>query len=131
MTGINRFMRFAAVGAVGTAAHYSLLLALVEGLGAAPLSGSIAGFLLGAVVNYAIGRRFVFASERAHVVAFPRFMAVAGAGLCWNAALMFLLVDTLTIHYLFAQMITTGLLLFWHYAGNALWTFGRPRSDVG
>ncbi|MBR0568130.1 GtrA family protein [Azoarcus sp. L1K30] len=128
VTGFGRFLRFAAVGAVGTAAHYGLLLALVEGLGAAPLPGSIAGFLLGAVVNYAIGRRFVFASERAHVEAFPRFMTVAGIGLCWNAALMYMFVDVLALHYLVAQLLTTGLLLLWHYAGNARWTFGRPKA---
>ena len=34
------FLRFAAVGAVGTLAHFALLLALVEGAGAPPLAGA-------------------------------------------------------------------------------------------
>lgn len=125
---LRRFIRFAAVGAVGTVAHYSLLLALVEGVGVPPLAGSVAGFLLGAVVNYLISRRFVFESGRAHVEALPRFMAVAGVGLLWNAALMAVLVDMLALHYLLAQMLTTALLLLWHYAGNAVWTFRREKS---
>ena len=25
--------------------------------------------------------------------------------------------------YLLAQMLTTGLVLFWHFAGHALWSF--------
>ena len=75
--GCARFLRFAAVGAVGTLAHYALLLALVEGADAPPLAGAIAGFMLGALVNYALARRLVFASTRSHAQALPRFFAVA------------------------------------------------------
>ena len=64
--GFARFLRFAAVGAVGTLAHYALLVALVEGAGAPPLAGASAGFVLGALVNYALARRLVFASNRSH-----------------------------------------------------------------
>ena len=121
----TRFLRFAIVGAVGTAAQYALLLALVEGAGADPVVGSVAGFVLGALVNYTLNRTLVFRSDRAHVEALPRFLAVAGMGLCWNALLMYVLVDVAGVHYFIAQILTTGLLLGWHYAGNALWTFRR------
>tara|TARA_R110001583_G_scaffold195094_1_gene369054 strand:- start:31176 stop:31580 length:405 start_codon:yes stop_codon:yes gene_type:complete len=123
-----RFARFAAVGLVGTIAHYALLLVLVETGGAPPLAGSVAGFLLGAVVNYAINHRFVFRSGRAHAEALPRFMTVAGVGLCWNALLMYLLAELMGLHYLLAQILTTGLLLVWHYVGNAVWTFRRDKA---
>ncbi|ANQ83895.1 hypothetical protein dqs_0825 [Azoarcus olearius] len=122
-----RFLRFATVGAVGTLAHYALLLALVEGGGADPVVGSVAGFVLGALVNYGLNRKLVFASERAHTEALPRFFAVAGLGLVWNALLMRLLVHALGMQYLLAQVLTTALLMIWHYGANALWTFGaRP-----
>lgn len=128
---IGRFLRFAVVGAIGTAAHYALLLALVEGAGADPVAGSVAGFLLGALVNYTMNRTLVFRSDRAHVEALPRFLAIAGMGLCWNALLMYVLVDMLGVHYLIAQVFTTGLLLGWHYVGNALWTFRRRATPPG
>ncbi|AWI75772.1 polysaccharide biosynthesis protein GtrA [Parazoarcus communis] len=123
-----RFARFAAVGLVGTIAHYALLLALVEIGSVPPLAGSVAGFLLGAMVNYAINHRFVFRSGRAHAEALPRFMTVAGVGLCWNALLMYLLAELMGLHYLLAQILTTGLLLVWHYVGNAVWTFRRDKA---
>ena len=122
---IGRFLRFAAAGAVGTVAHYALLLTLVEAAGVDPVAGSVAGFLLGALVNYTLSRTLVFRSDRAHVEALPRFLAVAGIGLCWNALLMYLLVDLLDLHYFLAQMLTTAILLGWHYVGNALWTFRK------
>lgn len=128
--GFARFLRFAAVGAVGTLAHYALLLALVEGAGAPPLAGAAAGFTLGALVNYALARRLVFASTRSHGQALPRFFAVALAGLAWTALLMSLFIELLGLHYLLAQLLTTALLLSWHYAGNALWTFRLGRRAV-
>lgn len=126
----DRFLRFAAVGAAGTLAHYALLVALVEGGGAPPLAAAAAGFVFGALVNYTLARRLVFASGRSHVQALPRFFAVALAGLAWTALLMTALVDGLGLHYLVAQCLTTALLLLWHYAGNALWTFRRDHGGA-
>ncbi|WP_332670090.1 GtrA family protein [Aromatoleum sp.] len=125
---VGRLARFAAAGAVGTLAHYTLLLGLVEGGGVRPVVGSVAGFVLGALVNYALNRRLVFRSDRAHVEALPRFFAVAGVGLLWNALLMYGFTALLGLHYLLAQVVTTGLLLIWHYVGNARWTFRRSAS---
>lgn len=122
-----RFLRFAAVGAVGTIAHYALLLLMVEVLGSGPLAGAAAGFVLGAVVNYSLSRMLVFDSTRPHAEALPRFLAVAVVGLGWTALLMALLVEGAGLHYLLAQLVTTALLLLWHYAGNALWTFRKTR----
>ncbi|ATE58583.1 GtrA family protein [Thauera sinica] len=129
--GLRRFIRFAAVGAVGTLAHYALLLVLVEGSGASPLAGATAGFVLGAVVNYTLARLLVFDSDRAHAEALPRFFVVAAMGLGWTALLMTLFVDFAGLHYLAAQVVTTALLLLWHYAGNALWTFHRRTKPAG
>ncbi len=52
------------------------------------------------------------------------------AGLAWTALLMSLFMELLGLHYLLAQVLTTALLLLWHYAGNALWTFRRGRRDT-
>lgn len=125
----HKLLAFAAVGAVGTAAHYALLVTLVSGFGAAPVLGSMAGFCLGALVNYTLNRKHVFKSERAHREALPRFMLVALSGLLWNTLLMTALTRYTPLHYLLAQMLTTGLLLLWHFGANAVWTFrGAPDS---
>ncbi|MBL8438070.1 MAG: GtrA family protein [Zoogloeaceae bacterium] len=124
----GRFLRFAALGLAGTGAHYLALIGLVEGAGVDPLFASIAGFCLGALVNYLMSHRFVFRSQRAHQEALPRFFAVALTGLAWNALLMKLMVHSAGWPYLVAQLLTTGLLVFWHYAVNAVWTFRTHRD---
>lgn len=119
----RRFTGFAAVGAIGTAAHYALLVALVELAGVDPVAASVAGFLCGGLINYSLARRLVFRSRRPHREALPRFLAVAGSGLAINTVLMALFTHLTPLPYLLAQAVTTGLLLLWHYALNALWTF--------
>jgi hypothetical protein len=80
---IPPFIRYAGVGAVGTAVHYGTLIALVQGLGANAVVASTAGFIVGAFVNYALNHQFTFASDRAHRVALPRFFC---RGLLWTRA---------------------------------------------
>lgn len=122
-----RLAHFAAAGAVGTVAHYALLVALVEGGGAGPVAASVAGFVLGALVNYALARSRVFRSGRPHREALPRFFAIAASGALLNALFMQLLALQLALPYLLAQLTSTGVLLFWHYALNAVWTFREAR----
>ncbi len=108
---------------IGTAAHYLLLISLVELLGANEVAASTAGATLGAVVNYVLNRRFTFASGKSHGEALTKFLIIAALGLALNSLLMFMLVELLGLYYLIAQVLTTGLVLLWNFAGNRFWTF--------
>ena len=120
---IPRFVRYAGVGAVGTAVHYGTLIGLVQGLGLNAIVASTAGFVIGAFVNYALNREFTFASERAHRVALPRFFAVAGVGLVLNAFVMAAMLALLPLHYLIAQIVATCVVLVTGFLANRRWTF--------
>ncbi|WGD29907.1 GtrA family protein [Ancylobacter sp. WKF20] len=119
----RHILLFAALGALGTLAHYAVLIGLVQGGLTGPVLGSTAGFLTGGLVNYQLSRRVIFRSSKGHVEAAGKFFTVAGLGLVINAALMALLTGPLGAPYLPAQILVTGLLVLWHYAGNAIWTF--------
>lgn len=126
---VRHILLFAALGGLGTLAHYAVLIALVQGGLAGPVVGSTAGFLTGGLVNYQLSRRIVFRSQKRHAEAAGKFFTVAGLGLVLNAGLMALLTGPLGAPYLPAQVLVTGLLVLWHYAGNALWTFREtPRA---
>lgn len=120
---LRHLLLFAALGGVGTLAQYVVLITLVQSGLAGPVAGSCAGFVVGGLVNYQLGRRLVFRSSKPHREAMAKFFTVAGIGLGLNAALMTLLTGPLAAPYLAAQILVTGLLVLWHYAGNALWTF--------
>ena len=119
---VAQFVRFASVGLLGTSCHYLTLMVLV-GTGLNPVTASACGFIVGALINYTLNRRFTFRSAIAHRTGLPRFLTIAGAGLLLNTTVMALLTVGLGLHYLLAQLVATGLVLFWNFFGNRLWTF--------
>ena len=124
----RHLLLFAALGGIGTLAHYAVLISLVQSGLAGPVAGSTAGFLVGGLTNYQLSRRIVFRSSKPHHEAMSKFFLIAGIGLVINAALMALLTGPLGAPYLPAQILVTGLLVLWHYSGNALWTFRTGES---
>jgi putative flippase GtrA len=122
---VRRFVRFTSLGAIGTVAHYAVLVGVVElaGLDAAVASGI--GFFLGAVINYSLSRAFVFDTDRSHGVVFSKFLLVALGGLLITVIAMHLLVEILGLNYLISQILITGGLVLWHYVMNRIWSFRR------
>jgi putative flippase GtrA len=118
-----QFLRYAGAGAVGTAVHYSTLVALVQAGLATPVVGSTLGATGGALVNYALNHRYTFASRRAHAQALPRFAAVALAGIALNAAVLAAMLTLLSAHYLVAQVVATLAVLAFGFLANRRWTF--------
>jgi len=122
-----QFILFTGVGAIGTVAHYVLLIILVEMFGANVVAASTAGAILGALVNYSLNRRFTFRSDKRHGEALTKFLIIAALGLAFNSFFMFVFTEILHVHYLLAQIFSTGLVLVWNFAGNRLWTFSDAR----
>ncbi len=120
---LAQFVRYAGAGAIGTAAHYALLVALVQGLQAGAVVASTVGAIAGACINYALNHRFTFASEASHRRALPRFAAVAAAGIVLNALVMAGVLALAGPPYLVAQVAATLAVLAAGYFANRAWTF--------
>ncbi|HVS27614.1 MAG TPA: GtrA family protein [Burkholderiales bacterium] len=119
----SQFLRFAGAGIFGTTAHYLVLLGLVEIAGINAVAASFLGFVCGALVNYALSRRYIFNSALPHRQALLKFFGVALVGLCLNTLIMLVGVETLGLHYFLVQLAATGMVLIWNFAGNKFWTF--------
>lgn len=119
----GQFLLFAGVGAIGTAAQYGVLVALVRLARMDAVLASTAGFAVGACVNYVLNYLFTFNSSKRHTEALPKFFTVALLGMGINAAIMAGLVHEVGMHYLLAQIVATGLVLVWNFAGSKLWVF--------
>lgn len=120
---LDKFIRFAMVGVVGTAAHYSVMATLIEVWGVSITVATTCGFLVGSLVNYVLNRRFTFDSDSSHAAAFPRFLAVGSVGAVINWIVVTQLLHHFAIHYLVAQAIATCTVLIWNFGVNYLWTF--------
>jgi len=117
-----QFVRYAGAGVVGTAAHYAVLVTLVQFAQTGAVAASTAGAIVGAGINYFLNHRFTFASGQSHRRALPRFAAVAAAGIALNA-LVLAAVLALAPHYLVAQVVATLAVLLAGYLVNRTWTF--------
>lgn len=114
---------FAGVGAAWTAAHYVLLILLVEKAGIDAVWASTASFLVGAVVNYGLNYRFTFRSNKPHRETALKFFAIALTGMVLNGVIMHVAINLLNWHYLPGQLVATGLVFFWNFFANRVWTF--------
>jgi putative flippase GtrA len=118
-----QFLRYAGAGAVGTAAHYLVLVVLVQGAGIGVVAASTAGAIVGAAINYVLNYRYTFASRQPHARALYRFALVALAGILLNAVVVAAMLALAGPHYLVAQLVATGVVLLFGYGVNRLWTF--------
>lgn len=118
------FFWYAVAGGIATAAHYAILLVLVEVFGFPPAPSAAVGALCGAAVSYLINRCITFPGTAVrHQQAIPRFLLVAVAGAALNGGLVWAGINVLALHYLAAQVIATMLVLGLTYRFNRSWTF--------
>ncbi len=121
----NRFARFLLVGGLATALQYALLIVFVELWHWNAVVASSIGYILSAIANYLLNRRFTFASDMPHHIAASRFAIAAAAGLCLNGLLMALLTQGWNLPYVWAQILATCATLLWNFWANANWSFAR------
>jgi putative flippase GtrA len=119
----RQFAAFFGVGVVAAVVHYGMLIGLVEIGGFGPVPATLAGYVAGGIVSYSLNRRLTYASDRPHAEATWRFAAVAFVGFVLTGIFMHLFTDRLGAPYLPAQLVTTGIVLFWSFAANKVWTF--------
>ncbi|WP_342120789.1 GtrA family protein [Pseudoduganella sp. OTU4001] len=127
MRDLFQFVRFALLGALGTAVHYLLLIALVTGLKQPEALGAMVGACAGAFCNYYLNRRYNFRSTRRHREALPRFLAVAGLGIVLNGVIVGFLSQA-GWHYLLAQAAATILILVINFFASKTWIFVNPNN---
>jgi putative flippase GtrA len=119
----RRFVVYACVGAIGTAAQYAVLIAMVRSGLASPALSSMAGASVGAIVNYSLNRQITFRSNSNPLSTAPKFAVIALLGVLANGLCMKFFATNLGLNYLIAQLVTTALVLGLTYLLNSAWTF--------
>jgi putative flippase GtrA len=117
------------VGAVGTLAHYAVLVSAVSMHIASPVAASMAGAVVGAIINYILNAKFTF-NHTGHAQALPKFALVAIVGALMNGLFMKILIDHVGLNYLIAQVLATVLVLALTYTANSLWTFNATTTAI-
>lgn len=127
-----QLFKYAVVGLMGTFCHYMVLVLLVELTVMGPLVASCWGFLVGALVNHELNRRFVFSpSGRSYRDSGTRFMVVALLGFLLNLLVMSGLLHGMGLNYLLSQVLATGVVFLVSFTANKSWTFNAIRGKHG
>jgi len=113
------------MGAIGTAAHYSVLIFMVQLLHADAVVATTLGFIAGALINYMLNYHITFNSNKQHLETAARFFTIAAAAALINAMLMSAGLHMLDLHYLIIQLMATCIVLVFNYITNRYWTFAE------
>ena len=114
---------FSAVGAIGTAGHYAMLIGLVELGGISPLLATTCGFAVGALINYYLKHHYTFKSKQPYRSTALKFMTIACFTAVVNGALMQLGTLWLGLNYLLVQVVATVVVVGLNFLANKYWTF--------
>jgi putative flippase GtrA len=121
------------VGAIAaTAVDFAAMIALVECLGVSPVTATVAGALLGAVTNFALGRAWVFRRHSGHWAAQgARYAVVSGASAGWNALGEHLVHDVARVQYVAARVFVSIVVsLLWNFPMQRRFVFRDGRTDA-
>ena len=128
---VTRFARFLTVGAVGTVLDFSILT-LLKLAGLPTLFANSISFTAGLLNNFTWNRLWTFgdsvkADWRRQLA---QFTLVSLAGLALNNLIVLSLegvfgamLGSAQWAYLPAKVIATGMVVFWNYFANRMWTF--------
>lgn len=119
---IARFSRFSVVGILNNVFLYLLFIALVT-IGAPPVSGADACYLIGVLTSYLLNRRWVFLSPNAHAEDLPRFLFAYALGFLCAVLAISILVRFFPPSI--AQVFNIGITAVFIYAILCLLGFGR------
>lgn len=137
---LKRFIKFAAVGALGAITDIAVLNILVQVLSVSSAPAKAGGFCAAVIQNFFLNQRFTFPESQDHSTGnlLVKFFTVSLVGLGINL-LVFLTVDTLLkpfwqqmiedtdlaffVSYNFATLCAIGVVLFWNFTANRFWTY--------
>ena len=130
---MQRISRFLAVGAVGTVLDFSLLT-LLKLAGLPTLYANSFSFTAGLINNFTWNRLWTFNNgvQTDWRKQFAQFTLISLFGLALNNIIVLSLESILgnilgqpEWGYLPAKVIATGVVVFWNYFANRMWTFKK------
>lgn len=130
-----QFVGFCVVGVLNTIVGWAVYYAFVLFDPALYLVGNVAGYICGVMNSYYWNSRFVFAKERDESsYALLKTYVSYGVTLVLSTALMFLLVDRLSVSEFLAPIPTLLLTVPLNFIFNKFWAFSSKkiskRSDL-
>lgn len=124
------FIKYCIVGGTAAVVDFGILAILKEVFNVHYLVAATLSFILAALTNYSLNRRWTFRSDGQKRRQIPIFFTVATLGLLLNNGMMYIGVEFLALWYIWAKVIATGVVLMWNFLGNKYFTFAVKKEII-
>ena len=118
-----RWLRHLAAGGVGTLLYLAAVAIGVELLGFHPVASVSVAFTLLVAFSYTVNRTWVYAPERGHGYAIPRFFVGVAIGFLLNIGIMYGMVEVLDLWYAWGLVGAAVVVPPTNFLVNYLWAF--------
>lgn len=123
-TLIERFLKFCVVGGSGVVVDFGITYLAKELLKLNKYVANSLGFVCAATSNYILNRMWTFASNDPNIVMqYIRFFGFSLVGLAINNFVIYLLHGRAKWNFYFVKLIATGVVTFWNFCMNYIFTF--------
>lgn len=121
----NRFImsKYAVVGVTSMVIDLSILYVLTDFAHVHYLMSATISFVIAALYNYNLNRRWTFHSSGSKTKQLPVFFIIAGIGLLLNNNILFVGVAKFGLWYIYAKILAIGIVTSWNFFGNKHLTF--------
>lgn len=118
----NQVIKFGIVGGLAFFIDYFILYVLAEYLGLYYLISSAISFTVSVIFNYICSMKFVFirrddiSKKREFIV----FIILSIVGLIINQIVMWIMVDELSVYYMFSKIFATCIVMIWNFISRKI-----------
>ncbi len=129
--GWIQLFRYFFVGGVAFAVDFGLLWLLTEWCGLHYMLSATLSFIAGLAVNYTISVLWIFGKHtlRNRIAEFIIYGIIGVVGLGLNAAIIWLLTESLNVHYLFSKIFSAAIVFVWNFTARRYLLFRNGKND--
>ncbi len=128
---VVRFLKFAAVGALGMVVDLTVLNVMYKVVGLPLLAANTISFSTAVLSNFTWNRLWTFpeSRQRSLIPQLAQFALVNIIGLAINNLVLWVVYNLIKsfvpdpLDYNLAKIVAIGIVLFWNYGMNRLWTY--------
>ncbi len=114
---IKKIVNFGLVGVFATVIEYVLLILFKELMNIDVIIASGIAFTISLFFNYYLSIKYVFVDKKdmPKIKEMTGFFFTAIIGLLINQIVMYILVNTANLYYLFSKVIATAIVMIWNF----------------
>lgn len=121
---LKYFIKFCVVGGSGVVVDFAITYLCKERLKLNKYLSNSLGFAIAATTNFLLNRWWTFNSLEADIsIQYLKFITIALVGLIINNSVIYLLNDKLRWNFYFSKLFAIGVVTFWNFVMNYLFTF--------